>query len=348
MSKSLRIPPYGMVHLGIAASRIIQMPAFLRLQHLKQLGFAYLVYPTATHTRCEHCIGTSHLAHRLGERLHSKGLVSEQEVETLEVAALLHDVGHGPFSHAFEEASPGFHHEAESTRTADMVLTSLGWDAERIAQVQCMITGKVPARAAKPYLYEVVSNALSGLDVDKMDYLLRDHLHCFGTLPTMDPLRIMDNMEVVGGHLVVQSKEAENVMSLFALRAKMHSIVYQHRVVVAADMMFARGFREADLRYDLMSGRRLDDRFIANMRDVATLRDLEDRHIWPSRLHTEEEEGWTTVGRKIHYGKGDKNPLDSITFVHRGVEVEEPCADLFLPRSFSETLRIQVRVPKDG
>ncbi|KAF5403148.1 hypothetical protein PHET_03164 [Paragonimus heterotremus] len=192
---------HGMIELEPLIQLIVDTPEFQRLREIRQLGLAYLVFPSCQHTRFEHSIGTYHMAKRLtdaiqGDSNYSGPKLSNAEQMAVKVAALCHDLGHGPFSHSWEtHVRRGgikfrkYKHEKLSCRIFDRIvhnnstlrdcLAEAGVDLEL---VKSLILGgspkcSEPDFAQKPYIYEILSNNANGMDVDKWDYLLRDCLH---------------------------------------------------------------------------------------------------------------------------------------------------------------------------
>jgi len=164
--KTIRDPIHGSISLSDHELAILDTPEFQRLRRVKQLGFSYLVYPSATHTRFEHCLGALFVAHRLGKSLD----LSTDSVNKIRLAALLHDVGHGPFSHVSEDSLQGIvdvKHEEYSEKiiknsAISEIIEDAGFSPNEIADIS---RGKIPP------LGDMVS---SQIDVDRMDYLVRD------------------------------------------------------------------------------------------------------------------------------------------------------------------------------
>ena len=229
----IRDPVHGYVKLDDFAQALISTPQMQRLRWIKQLGLANLVYPGANHTRFEHSLGAYHLARVLADHL---GL---DEVEKLKVgaAALLHDVGHGPLSHATEAAlSPYLRREHESV--IDLLRKGelrevLGEHGLLPQEIQSTIYGE-------NRLGQIVS---SEIDADRMDYLIRDSHYTGVAYGVIDHLRLIKMMKVHLGDLVVESGGIQAATSLLISRLLMHPAVYYHHVCRISECMISGGIR---------------------------------------------------------------------------------------------------------
>ena len=261
------------VHEHVALPRIaldiMDTPEFQRLRGLKQLGFTSWLYPAATHTRFEHSIGVAHLANTMVKRIARRQPelgVTEADVQVVTVAGLCHDIGHGPFSHLFEvivnkvrgeRGQPDFHHESMSVRLLSRVLdrldlASYGLDQRDAFMMKLCIEGLKPGApwpaeatgrdAWKRFLVEIVSNKRNGIDVDKLDYFMRDSMCCYGraTVDCHIP-RLISACRVLRHNneyqLCFEEKLAQPLGDIFTLRAKMHKYAYQHRIIRVIDHM---------------------------------------------------------------------------------------------------------------
>ncbi|KPA83590.1 hypothetical protein ABB37_01874 [Leptomonas pyrrhocoris] len=224
----------------------IDTPEFQRLRTLHQLGASSFLYPGAVHTRFEHSIGVAHMARTLllNFQHHQPDLgLSEVDIELGMLAGLFHDVGHGPFSHLFEDVVSGrcgieFNHEDMSERIARRVLG----DLIPRAHVD-VVVGLMRGRPMPGITYnEIISNKRNGIDVDRLDYFIRDSMCCFGK-PTVDVRvnRLFNSARMVceGGQwqLAFEQKLALSLREIFTLRAKLHKNVYQHQVTKAIGHM---------------------------------------------------------------------------------------------------------------
>ena len=261
---------HGEIELPPLAAAITTTPEFCRLDGVRQLGGCAFVFPSATHTRREHSIGVCHLAGRMARHLQYQrpDLVDEDDILCVQLAGLLHDLGHGPFSHLFEEyihrsADPHWSHEDMALTMLDAMLEAnpqldpeshfrLPWTLN-LAFVRLLIVGLEPHRPwpgvevlgrteHKRFLLEIVHNCTSGVDVDKLDYLSRDSQAVFGAR-AFDVTRILHAGRIVphDGRLVLAYDEsvALNLSELYAMRARLHRQVYQHRAVAVVEAMVA-------------------------------------------------------------------------------------------------------------
>jgi uncharacterized protein len=177
-ASSLRDPVYGVVPITSIEQEILKLPLMNRLKNIKQLGLAYLAFAGANHTRFEHCVGTMHVASLMGTAIE----LNEQELETIRIAALLHDVGHPPFSHSIEFACNLFgikeipNHECTTKKRikGDDKLNEIlkrNRPLIHIEDVASLAIGEFKT----PYLRRIIDGAI---DADKIDYILRDNYHC--------------------------------------------------------------------------------------------------------------------------------------------------------------------------
>jgi HD superfamily phosphohydrolase len=191
----IRDPLWNNIRVDALALQLVDTPVFQRLRYVRQLGLAYLVYPGATHTRFEHALGAYHLARLTISQLDERGElagVSLEERAVVQAAALLHDVGHYPFSHALEEIG-ALHHEEVATPlvlsgpVAKLLTTMLGADTP--ARVLALIRG-----TSDSPLQGLVSGSL---DLDKIEYLKRDALMCGVPYGEIDVDRLLNSLVLV-------------------------------------------------------------------------------------------------------------------------------------------------------
>lgn len=242
----IRDPLWDNIRLEPAAVSAIDTAAFQRLRYVRQLGHAFLVYPGATHSRFEHALGAYHLARRALATLDERGeLAGVNEAERLAVrlAALLHDIGHYPFSHALEEAGFPSHELLGARRLAEGalgdVLRALG-GVTLIATISEMIQGTSTSPLAG-----LVSGSL---DLDKIDYLSRDARMCGVPYGTVDVDRLLASLVLVArpngpSEVGVQEKGTSALESLLFAKYQMYRNVYWHHAVRSATCMFKRAVR---------------------------------------------------------------------------------------------------------
>jgi HD superfamily phosphohydrolase len=236
----VRDPLWNNIRLDPEALAVVDTPAVQRLRYVRQLGHAFLVYPGATHTRFEHALGAYHLARRVLDALEDAGDVrpDAEERARLKLAALLHDIGHYPFSHALEEAGLP-HHEALAARH----LTS-GVLADRLGELGTPAEGLLPLirGEARGPLVGLVSGSL---DVDKLDYLSRDAWMCGVPYGVIDVDRLLAALTVAAGPdgratLALHEKGLAALESLLFAKYQMYRNVYWHHAVRSATSMFKR------------------------------------------------------------------------------------------------------------
>lgn len=244
---TIRDPLWDTIRLDPIAVRIMDSAAFQRLRYIRQLGLAYLVYPGATHTRFDHALGVFHLATRALGSLAEEGWldgVSKEERRLVALAALLHDVGHYPFSHAVEELEAGWipgHHEAVVGRFLSDpeiagALSEVADDGPE--RVEALIRG----RSSSP-LQGLVSGSI---DLDKIEYLKRDALFCGVPYGEVDVDRLLSALVVLRdpetGRLEVGvgEKGVAALESLLFSKYQMFRNVYWHHAVRAATVMYKR------------------------------------------------------------------------------------------------------------
>jgi len=226
---------------------IINTTQFQRLRRLRQLATAHWVWLGATHTRFEHSISVAYLAGLLAKGLQKKQPeldITDRQILLVQMAGLLHDVGHGPFSHLFDDIflknshEAMAHHEQRSVALVALLLRESAYEysAEEIAFVQAMIA---PKHGQHSFFYDIVANMDSHLDVDKLEYIKRDARACGlsqGGFDT-DTMRIINSARVVKDHICYHQKVYEDIYNVFQTRYRLHTTVYRHPVVVAIHYM---------------------------------------------------------------------------------------------------------------
>jgi HD superfamily phosphohydrolase len=228
--KFIRDSVYGDISLNKFEERIMDMPQFQRLRRIKQLGLIGLIYPGATHTRFEHSIGTMNLGSKL-----STGLgLSDDDIELIRASALLHDIGHGPFSHVSEGVLSVPHEELTKyvvTKTSMRDLLEEKFDVNEIVDI---VNGK-------GYLGPIVSGEL---DVDRMDYLLRDSHNTGVAYGVIDYERIISNLKLEENGLILDIKGVQAAEGALVSRYFMYPSVYQHHTTRIVNSMFRRALKK--------------------------------------------------------------------------------------------------------
>jgi HD superfamily phosphohydrolase len=256
---SVRDSLYDLIPLGPREKKLINTPAFLRLQGVKQLGFVYRIWPGATHTRYEHSLGCYYLAVRALRALMQHGDdgglygVDISSVQTLIVAALLHDIGHYPFSHTIEElGSPIVLHEqvGRSIIENGEIATILERDYH-LSPVRVADFIDPPKTGLSNPDDELLSHLLSGaLDVDKLDYLPRDARACNVPYGGVDVSRLLDSLRIHGDvngqrRIVVTHKGISPLHSLLHARQEMFDNIYWHHTSRTMQVMLVRAVHDA-------------------------------------------------------------------------------------------------------
>jgi HD superfamily phosphohydrolase len=271
----IRDPLWNNIRLDSLSFELIDTPAFQRLRYVRQLGLAFLVYPGATHSRFEHALGTYHLARRtltLFEDQDEFGLIGRDECTLIRIAALLHDIGHYPFSHALEEIG-AMHHEDVARplicdgEVAEVLRRELGADApERIV---ALIRGESDSP-----LQGLISGSI---DLDKLDYLRRDAFMCGVAYGEIDVDRLVNALVIVrdpatdAPRVGMIEKGLSALESLLFARYQMYRNVYWHHSVRSATVMYKR------LVADALDAGALDARTLAGFTDEGILHVLGQR-----------------------------------------------------------------------
>ena len=226
----IRDPVHGYIKLDDLAFNLMNTPQMQRLRWIKQLGLANLVYPGANHTRFEHSLGVYHLAKALADQLE----LDEDNKLKVGIAALLHDVGHGPLSHATETVlQPYLRKEHESI----MDLLRIG-ELRDILDTSGLRPQEIQAFIDGERLGQIVN---SEIDVDRMDYLIRDAHYTGVAYGVIDHLRLLQKMKLYAGRLVVEAGGVQAATSLLISRLLMHPSVYYHHVCRISECMVASG-----------------------------------------------------------------------------------------------------------
>ena len=233
VSKILNDPVYGFITLnkGILLN-IVDHPYFQRLGRIKQLGLTYLVYPGAHHTRFHHAIGAAHLMEQAVKTLKDNGiLISNDEKTAVILAILLHDIGHGPFSHALENSFvTGVTHEEISKFFMNSLNHAFGGDLALAIEI---FGDKYPKR----FLHDLVS---SQLDMDRLDYLKRDSFFTGVSEGVVSNQRIIKMFSVVNDEIVIKEKGIYSIEKFIVARRLMYWQVYLHKTVLSAEFLLAK------------------------------------------------------------------------------------------------------------
>ena len=229
---------------------IIDKPIFQRLRHIRQLSGAHLTYPAAQHTRFEHSLGVMHIASLAGHALNEKGIFKSDDIEILRLAGLLHDVGHGPFSHLFEEiiqekkiSHEDYGKEIILKSEIGDVLSKNGFDKKLITRIAF-------GNSKFQFMNEIVSGTLSA---DMMDYLLRDGYFTGAEHAKIDHKRITQSLYVHHKKLALERSALYSFESMMYSRYQMFKAVYFHKTVRAAEVMLIEALRLSDDEFGFTS-----------------------------------------------------------------------------------------------
>jgi len=222
---------------------IIDNPIFQRLRRIRQLSGAHLTYPAAQHTRFEHSLGVMHIASQAGHALNEKGILQSDDIEILRLAGLLHDIGHGPFSHLFEEIIQEKKISHENFGKEIILNSEIGDNLSKNGFDKKLITKIAFGDSKFQYMNEIVSGALSA---DMMDYLLRDGYFTGAEHAKIDHKRITQSLDVYKKKLALERSALYSFESMMHSRYQMFKAVYFHKTVRAAEVMLIEALRLAD------------------------------------------------------------------------------------------------------
>jgi HD superfamily phosphohydrolase len=250
----IKDPVYGYVYITETEKDIVDSFPMQRLHRLRQLAGAEYVYPGANHTRFEHSIGTMYLAQRLTENSNLSQHLSKEEAQMIHLAALLHDVGHGPFSHVFEHLLEKFLNKTHEEMTVWVikeselsdVLGKAGYDAESVAK---LATGSL-RRRGKTFMDQTIQSAV---DVDKLDFIVRDTYHTGAEYGNVDIFRLIHMLDVLDDSLAVDVGALSALESFILARIESFKSIYFHRVSRAAQIMLAMAMEKAKDELGLVS-----------------------------------------------------------------------------------------------
>ena len=240
--KIINDPVYGFITINHPLIfSILAHPYYQRLRRITQMAMGQLVYPGAVHTRFHHSLGAYHLMGNAVNELRSKGTeITEEEEIAVKAAILLHDIGHGPYSHALEHVVvKGVHHETLSLQI--MHEMNAAFDGQLTLAIQ-IFTGAYH----KPFLHQLISGQL---DVDRMDYLSRDSFFCGVSEGVIGYDRILKMLVVVDGQLMIEEKGIYSVEKFLVARRQMYWQVYLHKTVLSAEKMLVKILERARSLY---------------------------------------------------------------------------------------------------
>lgn len=231
-------PIYGFITIpNTLIYDLIQHPYFQRLRRISQMGMTYLVYPGAHHTRFHHALGCLHIMQKAVQTLRFKSvLLSEEEENALYVAILLHDIGHGPFSHAMEHSIvENIHHEELSLLFMEQLNDE--FDGKLALAIQIF-----KGQYHRKFMLQLIS---SQLDMDRMDYLRRDSFYSGVAEGNINSERLIQMMNVQDDYLVIEEKGIYSVEKFLMARRLMYWQVYLHKTSVVAELILTKILKRA-------------------------------------------------------------------------------------------------------
>lgn len=243
VAETLLDPVHKTIPISGLAKTIIARTEFQRLRRLKQMGCSYLVFPTAEHSRYVHSIGVYHLARVYAGILSRRYPISATEIELIAIGGLMHDIGHGPLSHLFEKFTKKPHEEYSieiAARILDSIPGLLPIHSEFVLNVIS------PTRDIDQYMFSIVANKATGIDVDRMDYLKRDS-QSIGLSLDFDIQRLFAKTRITNGILTYSGSERGNILEFFRAREYMYKNIYTVAPIQAAELMVVDMFRAANI-----------------------------------------------------------------------------------------------------
>ena len=243
-------PIHDFVRVNSNELKIIDTSIFQRLRRIRQLSGAHLIYPGAQHTRFEHSLGVMHMASMAGHVLHEIGIVSSDNIQNLRFAGLLHDIGHGPFSHLFEELLQKRKMSHEDIGRDIILKTQIGDLISANGFNKKFITELAFGDSKFQFMNEIISGALSA---DIMDYLLRDGYFTGAEHAKIDHNRLTYSLDVYKNKLALEKSALVNFETMMISRYQMFKAVYFHKTVRAGEVMLLESMYLAEEELGLSS-----------------------------------------------------------------------------------------------
>lgn len=267
--KILNDPVYGFIHIpDQLLFDLMEHPWFQRLRRIKQLGLTHLVYPGALHTRFHHALGAMHLMQKALDVLHTKGvIISHEEQLAALVAILLHDIGHGPYSHTLEKVL------IENVTHEDLTLAFMHHLSKTYGHILPIASKIFKGEHSKDFLTQLVSGQL---DTDRLDFLNRDSFYTGVAEGVINSDRIIAMMNVFNNQLVIEAKGIYSIEKFIVARRLMYWQVYLHKTVISAEQMLLQILRRAKLLTQEGVNLFASDPFKMILKNSYTLREFDE------------------------------------------------------------------------
>jgi HD superfamily phosphohydrolase len=267
--RKINDPIYGFISIkSDLLFKILDHPYFQRLRRIRQLGLSEFVYPGATHTRFHHALGATHLMGLVLDQLRQKDImISDEEYEAAQIAILLHDIGHGPFSHALEYSIlTGITHENISLQ----FMKSLN---KEFSGALSMAIAMFKNTYSRKFFHQLIS---SQLDVDRLDYLNRDSYYTGVSEGTVSVDRIIFHLNIVDDQVVVEEKAIYSIENFLNARRLMYWQVYLHKTALGAERMMVNLMNRAKVAHQTEGVTPALDFFLQNQFNLDDLSDNPD------------------------------------------------------------------------
>ena len=306
---------HGNIIIDDLAKRIINTEEFQRLRSIKQLGCCNYVFPSAVHTRFEHSLGVYHLAKKYIKILNTDGQFTDNDIKCITIGALIHDIGHGPYSHLFDEIiDVDKNHEYRSIELLNYMNKKYGLELPEndINTIKEIIYPKnIESIKKRKYIYQIVSNN-NGIDVDRFDYIMRD-IKMTGLNYGIEYERIMNHSQIVDGEIVYSEKVKTSIDEFFRIRFIMYKEVYNHHTVRAIEYMmkdFIKGMDKIMCIKNMVESEdwegfiRLNDSIIDSIYHYKKMiNHIHVRELWPDFLSYGECNFWKVSGNDASQNK---------------------------------------------
>lgn len=356
MSKKIYDPIHKYMTFEPLLLKIIDTIEFQRLRNIKQLGFCYYVFSGASHNRFEHSLGVSYLCGLLLKTIQNNQPelnITDRQILLIKIAGLMHDIGHGSFSHFFDnyflknkKKNKYSHHEARSQLIFQEIVNKYTLDITN-NEVDFINNLIDPLPHNNNFIYQILSNKENGIDCDKFDYLLRDTYY-LGLPFSFDCNRFIENAKVIDNKICYSNKLFYDIYDLFNLRFRLHKQIYNHHTINQIEHMVLDVFNLVNNNYNIeksinnvndfieINDNILDKIYYSNSDDINIIKakkiiyNIKTRNLYKmveeillknSKIPEEINLKYNNFKNDycysiniINYTKKDKNPLDSIYF----------------------------------